>query len=238
MKASEIVNNIKDFCSENANEEIVKKYSYYFKGEYNAYGLSNDMIPNKLKEYKKQEWFTIDFVYEVSRLLVKEEKYELPSFAMWLLKEFTRDFNYKTFKEIEYWFSVGINNWAHTDSIVQYFFPVLWKNKIIRLEDLSDWRNAKNKFQRRCVPVAMIKLLKHNTNYRQLFAFIDPLMMDTELKVQQGLGWFLRECWKRNREVTEEFLLKWKNDCARIIIQYATEKMTKEERLRFKKNKK
>ncbi len=36
MKASEIVNNIKNFCTENADEKIIKKYSYYFKGEYNV----------------------------------------------------------------------------------------------------------------------------------------------------------------------------------------------------------
>jgi hypothetical protein len=29
--------------------------------------------------------------------------------------------------------------------------------------------------------------------------------------------------------------LKWKDTCARLIIQYATEKMTKEEKLGFKK---
>ena len=70
-----------------------------------------------------------------------------------------------------------------------------------------------------------------------MFAFIDTLMMDTEREVHQGLDWFLRKCWKRNRRITEDFLMKWKNDCARLIIQYATEKMTKEERLGFRKDK-
>ncbi len=70
-----------------------------------------------------------------------------------------------------------------------------------------------------------------------MLEFIDPMMMDTEREVHQGLGWFLRECWKKDRNETEKFLLKWKNHCARLIIQYATEKMTKEERLRFRKAK-
>ena len=82
------------------------------------------------------------------------------------------------------------------------------------------------------------KLLKHSTDLSKMFTFIDPLMMDTEREVHQGLGWFLRECWKRDRDTTEGFLLKWKNDCARLIIQYATEKMTKEERLQFRRDKK
>jgi len=83
----------------------------------------------------------------------------------------------------------------------------------------------------------MIKYLKHSNDYSKMFAFIDSMMMYPEHEVHQGLGWFLRKCWKKDKARTENFLLKWKNDCARLIIQYATEKMTKEERLQFRKEK-
>jgi len=238
MNATELHKDIKEYCIKNADEEIVEKYSRYFKGGFNGYGLHKDVIPNKVKEYKNQNWCTINLVYEVSNILIPEEKFELPSFAINMLNEFSKDFDSKTFKELESWFSIGINNWAHTDGIVQYFFPVFWKKEIIRLNDLSAWRKAENKFQRRCVPVSMIKLLKHDTDLPKMFGFIDSMMMDTAREVHQGLGWFLRECWKKDRKATEAFLLKWKNDCARLIIQYATEKMTKEERLQFRRDKK
>jgi 3-methyladenine DNA glycosylase AlkD len=237
MKATELFNEIQEFCIANADDKIVEKYSRYFKGGYNGYGLHKDLIPNKVKEYKKQSWCSIELIYDVSELLIPEEKFELPSFAVNLLKEFSKEFNFYTFKEVETWFSLGINNWAHTDGLVQHFFPIFWKKEIIKLEDLSVWRKAQNKFQRRCVPVSMIKLLKHDTNINKMLKFIDSIMMDSEREVHQGLGWFLRECWKRDRILTEKFLLKWKNDCARLIIQYATEKITKEERLKFRKEK-
>ena len=235
MKAQNLYQDIKNFCIQNADEKIVEKYSRYFKGGFIGFGLEKDMIPNRIKEYKSQSWCTIDLVYEVSKLLIPEDKFELPSFAINLLNEFSKEFDSRTFQELDSWFSIGINNWAHTDGIVQYFFPVFWKKEIIKLEDLSDWRKAENKFQRRCVPVAMIKLLKHSSDLQTMFNFIDSMMMESEREVHQGLGWFLRECWKRDRKSTEDFLLKWKNDCARLIIQYATEKMTKEERLQFRK---
>lgn len=238
MKAKELYNDITNFCVENADEEIVNTYSRYFKGGFNGYGLHKDLIPNKVKEIKAQPWCTIDLVYEVSKLLVPEEKFELPSFAMSLLNEFSKELDYKTFQELESWFSIGINNWAHVDGLVQLLFPVFWKKEIVKLNDLSSWRKAENKFQRRCVPVAMIKLLKHDTDLPKLLDFIDSMMMDPEREVHQGLGWFIRECWKRDRKLTEDFLMKWKNNCARLIIQYATEKMTKEERLAFRKDKK
>ena len=59
-------------------------------------------------------------------------------------------------------------------------------------------------------------------------------MSDNEKFVQKGLGWFLREAWKKYPEQTEKFLLKWKDTCGRTIIQYATEKMTKEYRKNYR----
>ena len=83
--------------------------------------------------------------------------------------------------------------------------------------------------------MTLIKALKMEYKFPDLVAFIDPMLGDTEKVVHQGLGWFLREAWKLDHEPVEAFLLKWKDTCARLIIQYATEKMTKEEKLRFKR---
>ena len=238
MNAIELHQDIKDFCQKNADTKNVEKYSRYFKGGFNGYGLASGLLESKVKEYHTQPWMNINLSYAVSKLLIPEEKFELPSFALHFLNSFSNELDIKSFKEVENWFTLGINNWAHTDGIVQFLFPVFWKKNIIKLNDLSKWKESKNKFQRRCVPVAMVKLLKFENDFNKMFAFIDSLMIDTEREVHQGLGWFLRECWKKERTLTEQFLLKWKNDCARLIIQYATEKMTKEERLKFRKNKK
>lgn len=61
-------------------------------------------------------------------------------------------------------------------------------------------------------------------------------MSDNEKVVHQGLGWFLRKAWEKHPQETEAFLLKWKDRCARLIIQYATEKMIPEQKVLFKKS--
>ncbi len=81
----------------------------------------------------------------------------------------------------------------------------------------------------------MLGLLKTAKNFKSLFDFIEPLMTDDQKKVQQGLGWFLREAWKIKKNETESFLLKWKNEAPRTIYQYATAKMTAAQKKRFKK---
>ena len=60
-------------------------------------------------------------------------------------------------------------------------------------------------------------------------------MVDQEREVHQGVGWFLREAWKIQHEEVEVFLLEWKERAPRLIFQYACEKMSTEEKQRFKR---
>jgi 3-methyladenine DNA glycosylase AlkD len=138
---------------------------------------------------------------------------------------------------LEIWFETGINNWAHTDVTCGHLIKPLLLKQIIDINAFDLWRKAKNKYQRRAVPVSLIGILKTTSDFKPLFRFIEPLMRDPERVVHQGVGWFLREAWKLNKPDTEAFLLKWKNDSPRLIFQYACEKMNAEEKLRFKRDK-
>ena len=87
-------------------------------------------------------------------------------------------------------------------------------NGIVDISDFGKWRQGSNKFQRRAVPVSLICQLEGHDNYDALFEFIEPLMMDSEKTVQQGVGWFLREAWKLKQFDTETFSfssLRWKD---------------------------
>jgi 3-methyladenine DNA glycosylase AlkD len=151
-----------------------------------------------------------------------------------LRKHFTKD----TFYLIEKWFSIGIDNWAHADTLGGMLIPEFLSKGIIGTEDLRPWLTSANKYQRRCVPVTLIKILKTTHNYNGLFRFIECLMSDAEREVHQGTGWFLREAWKKKPEETEAFLMKWKNTAPRLIFQYATEKMTAANKTAFRRERK
>jgi 3-methyladenine DNA glycosylase AlkD len=238
MKATELCEEIRNYCRANADEAIVKKYSRYFKDGYDAYGVSREKYEEKVDSLLNDKRINMKLVLSASRHLVKSGKYEETSFAIRLLSKFSEEFTIATFDEIGKWFEIGIINWAHTDVICGLLISEFFMRNIISLEALSGWRTAKNKYQRRAVPVAMIELLKSTSDYAPLFAFIEPMMLDSEKVVHQGLGWFLREAWKLKKKEIEVFLLKWKKDAARVIFQYATEKMSPEQKKRFKKGKK
>ncbi|KAF0198213.1 MAG: hypothetical protein FD166_1564 [Bacteroidetes bacterium] len=238
MTPQELCNDLIGYCKVNANPELVKKYSRYFKeGVYDAWGLSQALMDEKKAELKKSGKITVDLVFETAPLLMKSGKYEETSFALILITIVKDKLIRSDFTRLESWFETGISNWAHADYFGMFFLPEIMKQNLVEKQDFAGWITSEYKFQRRCVPVTFIKLLKTGIPFRELFSFLEPLMSDPEREVHQGMGWFLREAWKIKPDETEVFLLKWKNTAPRLIFQYACEKMGKEARLKFRKEK-
>ena len=231
---------IRRFCEKNANPEIVKKYSRYFTEGYDAYGLDQKTFESQrdkwLELWKKD--FTLNDFLLLGDKLISTGKYEEASFAITFMYSTKENLTAETFDRLGRWLEDGILNWAHTDILSGRALSSFITNKIIKIESLKEWTGSASKWKRRAVPVTLIDVIDTDVPLNKLFNIIEPLMSDTEKFVQKGLGWFLREAWKVYPEETEDFLLKWKDTCGRIIIQYATEKMDKEDRSRFRRVKK
>jgi len=234
MSPSDLASDIREFCQENENPAVVEKYSRYFSEGYDAYGLSLEQIEDTVMNIL-EGGAGYKLIQQTCRILIRSPKYEETSFAILLLKAFEKDFTAKMFEELRFWFLFGIRNWAHTDVISAELLHPLLKRELISLADLEEWKSAENKYQRRAVPVSLIKSMKAGADIRMYLDFLDSMMLDEAREVQQGLGWFLREAWKLHRATVEEFLLKWKNTAPRLIFQYATEKMSAEEKKMFRK---
>lgn len=237
MNSSELLKEIRQFCNENQNAENALKAKRYFKEAPDCYGLTQPQMNEKAKQLLREKLVTLQTVLEAIPDLLKSAKYEEITIGLLLVNGFEKQYSKELFAEIGTWFSYSIHNWAHADTLGMFILPKFFKYKAIEEKDFKNWLKSKYKFQRRCVPVTLIKTLKLRDNFQSLFKFLEHLMTDPEREVHQGMGWFLRECWKIKPTETEEFLLKWKDNAPRLIIQYATEKMGKEAKERFKRGK-
>ena len=232
--ANELYNELRQYCMENADEATRIKYSRYFKGDYNAWGLTQAVMDAKKKELIERKIITFDLIFEIAPLLMKSGKYEETSFVLIMLIQMKKKFDKAAFRKLESFFTIGINNWAHADTLGMFILPMFLAQNAVTIDDFKPWITSEYKFQRRCVPVTFIKSLK-NTPLEELLAITDPLMKDSEREVHQGVGWFLREAWKLFPEKIEMYLMKYKDTAPRLIFQYACEKMTPENKQRFKK---
>jgi 3-methyladenine DNA glycosylase AlkD len=237
MDKSAIYNEIIAFCEKNADPAIVKKYSRYFKEGYDAYGVAQKNIEEFRKERVK-EWtagLSVDDVFALTGMLYASGKYEPPNFGVWLLGRYKKEWKKPHLDIIRTWLSKDIANWAHCDVLCNEIVYQFVKTGVIKYTDLAEWRENKSRWVRRAVPVSLFKTLTPD-NIPVMLEFIRPLCGDPERTVGQGAGWYLREAWKKLPAPVEEFLYSIKDTAARVVIQYAAEKMPKEARERYKKS--
>ncbi len=230
---------IREFCARNASEAQRKKYAKFFTEGYDAYGVSKDIWEaNRTRFYHayKDRLGLTDFL-DLGDLLFESGKYEEGSAAIVSVAEMLAEFTPDAFQRVGRWLERGVRNWAHSDVICGMILSPCLNKQVVGLSDLSSWRASASKWKRRAVPVTMLSLLGGKQRTVPLLKFIEPMMLDRERVVHQGLGWFLREAWKKDSIPVERFLRKWKEKAPRLIYQYATEKMSPEQKQRFRKAK-
>jgi len=237
MNSQQLIQEIRNYCQANANNEQLQKSQRFFKEEFIGYGLTAPQVHDKVKELLKTGEIDLSAVLEATPTFMESQKYEEVSFALLLLNGLSKQFSSETFQVISGWFAFSINNWAHADTLGMFVLPKFLEKKIVSPDDFAPWLNSPYKFQRRCVPVTLIKHVKKTREVMSSVLFVEQLMADPEREVHQGMGWFLREAWKISPAQVEDFLLKYKDSAPRLIFQYACEKMTAENKLRFRRTK-
>jgi 3-methyladenine DNA glycosylase AlkD len=234
----DLVTEIRSFCAAHADERTAQRYARYFREGYDPYGVPDkDMHPQRERWFAENRDLGLAGFLDLGDLLTQDGKYEEASLACFFAARFRDRFKPATFQRIGRWFDAGVRNWAHTDYISGELLGCSLAKGVVGLEAMDRWRRAKSRWKRRAVPVSMLALLKQGKDCRPLLEFVDPMMLDSERVVHQGLGWFLREAWKRQPKPVERFLRRWKDSAARLIFQYATEKMTAAQKRRFRAEK-
>jgi 3-methyladenine DNA glycosylase AlkD len=232
-------NIIHDFCMKHANQANIDKYARYFKEGFDGYGIDQKAYEAQrdvwIREWKKE--MTLEDYLDLGDRLVQVGKFEEISFAISFVQSERENYTVATFDRIGKWFDFGITNWATTDVLCMMVLSSFLSDGIIGFEKLQQWTTAKSEWQRRAVPVTLIELIKGGLQPADALPVIEPLMPDDSEYVQKGIGTLLRGLWKSYPSEIEEFLLKWKDRSGRLIIQYATEKMDKEYRKKFRKEK-
>lgn len=236
MTPQSLVAEIRTFCSTHGDPKVVVKYSKYFREGYDAFGLSREVFEKQrdvwLQKYK--DALGLEGFLELGDCLIKTGKYEEASYAITFLVPLKKEWTRETFHHVGLWLEDGVCNWAHSDILSGEVLSPCLKEKIVAVSDLKEWRKSGSRWKRRAVPVALLAFVKMPEKIPSLLKFIRPMMLDKERVVHQGLGWFLREAWKVNPKAVEPFLKEWKDKSARLIFQYATEKMTPKQKMRFR----
>lgn len=237
----EKIQEIRAFCELNSDPKNIAKYSKFFKEGFDGFGIDDKLLKGQIESWI-EEWkndMTLQNYLDLSDELIKNGKFEEKALAIHFVKSKKAEYTEETFDRIGKWFDLGISNWATTDVLCMLALPHFFSENIIDFDKLKEWNTSQNQWQRRAVPVLLVELVKSKKDIKhaEVINLIEPLMDDKSEYVQKGLGTLLRKLWKKQPKETEKFLYEWKDKCGRLIIRYATEKMDKEYRKKFRKAK-
>ncbi len=228
---------IRKFLKANADPANVKKYSRYFKEGYDPYGVDWEKLHLKIEDWfvKCQKEMSQKELLTLCEHLMSTGKYEEASIAITFMVKLRSQYNKSLFNTVGKWFEKYITNWAHSDSASHSILYLFLDDKVVEFKDLFIWVDSPHRWKRRAVPVTLVKDFSKSGSVPQALQVARKLILDPEKVVQQGVGWLLREAWKKSPEKVEAFLYQWKDQAPRLIIQYATEKIDKEKRKKFRR---
>jgi len=238
-RIEQALSDIRSFCAKHANKAQAERYRKFFTEGYDPYGIPKDTWEaNRLVFFERYRGvFTLSDFLDLGDLLWQSGKYEEASFAITTVEPLLEQFDRAAVQRIGGWLETGVRNWAHVDVTCGRLVEPCLRRGVVKAADMAAWARSESRWKRRAAAVSLLALLPDGEPLPRLLSCVEPLMTDPERVVHQGTGWFLREAWKARPAEVEAFLARWKDSAPRLIIQYATEKMTPAARARFRREK-
>ncbi|MCB5223784.1 MAG: DNA alkylation repair protein [Candidatus Syntrophosphaera sp.] len=216
------------------NPAYVAKKARFFTEGYDAFGLDENQLRELRDELFRRFEPSIPEMAELAYHFLATGKYEFGSLGLMMLKKNRPRLERVVFDQLKRCLDEAVINWTHADLIGTKLTPVLLELELVTLKDFEPWRFSESKWTRRTAAVTLL-YLRNRLEVEELLEFVTPLLQDNTRPVHQGVGWFLRELWKIHPREVEDFLFTHKDSAAPIIIQYATEKMNKDKKKRFRR---
>lgn len=119
--------------------------------------------------------------------------------------------------------SVG---WGMCDALGAGPLSTMLYTRPSRFREVMKWIRSGNFWRRRISTYALGDLV-YAKEFDKPLELLERLLYDEEFWVQRAVGTWLRECWKRDRQRTERFLLRRARGMPRVVITVATERAPK-----------
>lgn len=201
------------------------------KGEYSEHDqFIGITIPNLRKVGNKYEK-TVD-LDDIS-ILLKSRYNEIRYLALIYLGQLyekTSDIKYVNYylKNLKY-----VNNWNLVDISAAKILGKYLYDENIDSSILYKCARSKNVWLRRISIIATLYFIRQNY-YKDTFDLVKLLMNDDHDLIHKACGWMLREVGKRDKNSLLVFLDKYYKIIPRIMLSYATEHLTDNEKRKYK----
>lgn len=209
------------------DDEFRRGQYRFFKEEVSNYGVRGDEVKRIASELHRRvkTWSAADR-FKLCDALWQGGTLEEGVVAIYLCRRFQRQCGAAEFKLFARWIDRYVHNWAHTDGVSSWLLAASIANAPELIEQLPAWAASRNRWKRRAAAVALLQEGKKGRNTESIFRIAALLMEDPDDMVQKGVGWLLKETYPKRPRETVAFLAQWKERTPRLVLRYAAEKMT------------
>ncbi len=237
IKPDVLLSQILDELSKHASERYRQAIEHYLKVKPHNLEYLGVRIPEIRKianaffqELKSLGIKNVDDIILYCDHLLESRIAELRTIAFQWSFKCKNQFQPKHFNVFERWLKKFVTGWGSTDDFCVkslgyfiYTFPEF-------IPKVKKWVNSKSQWVRRASAVVLIYGLRRGEFLEDAFEIADLLFYDSEMYVQKGYGWMLKEASNTYRNEVFTYVMKNKDDMPRTSLRYAIEKMPEEMR--------
>ena len=233
--------NLKNELQKYASTKRKKTNERFFKIGTGEYGEGDIFLGVCVPDVRRVAKNNLDISWTQLRENIKSEFHEVRLCVILILVERSKEASKKRdeknqrqalnfyMKNLKY-----VNNWDLVDLSAHYIVGQAILDGLEQEKKLDELVESNILWERRVGIIStwiMIREDKLNTTLR----LAKKLLKDKEDLMHKAVGWMLREAWKKDEEIVEEFLIKNYDKLPRTTLRYTIEKMEELKRKQFLK---
>ena len=203
----------------------------FFREPVSAYGVPSPRMKEVARSvYREVKGWPPERRDRLFEALWKSGNLEKGAIVCHVYRRFAKQCAEREFALFEAWLDRHVKNWSHADGVAAWLVAASIANRPKLIAKLARWTKSKNRWKRRAAAVSLVDEAKRGRNTESIFRICDLLRDDPDDMVQKGVGWLLKETYPRKPREVVRFLEPWKTTAPRLVLRYAAEKMTTQDR--------
>ncbi len=235
MNALNVINELKKYASEKRKSSN----EWFFKTGKGEYGEGDRFIGVSMPDTRKviRGFKKLPFI-EIGKLLHSPFHEVRMSGVLILTENAKRAFKKKDIDEhkkiADFYLKnkQAVNNWDLVDVSCHYVIGDAIVNNIYDLKLLDDLASSDIIWDRRIAMISSLAFIRNGDVFPTVI-LAKKLLDNKEDLMHKAVGWMLREAWKREPAIIEDFLLENYHDIPRTALRYAIERMEETKRKEF-----
>jgi len=130
------------------------------------------------------------------------------------------------FHLLESWLKKYVHGWGGCDDLCTHALGAFIFQFPQFIPKVKEWAKSTNTWLRRACAVVMIYSVRRKRHLEDIFEIADLLLLDSDVMVQKGYGWMLKEASNRYPKEVFNYVMKHRKNMPRTALRYAIEKLS------------